>query len=86
MIVIMKDWWRKYRKSSEGSLDSTQTIPHKRKKTEIGKAVCCFFGTEDYQDKLTAAGEYHSGSNCSNMQHVESLTEDWKQMVMQLWR
>ena len=38
--------------------------------------MCWFFANEDYKDKLTAAGEYHSGSNSPNTQHVESLTEN----------
>ena len=65
------------KKTSKGSLYSTQ------KKTEIGKAVCLFCGKEDYKDKLTAAGEYHSGSNNPNTKYVESFTENWKQTVMQ---
>ena len=35
-------------------------------------------------DKLTAAGEYHSGRSNLNTKHVESLKENWKQMAMQL--
>ena len=62
---------RVQKQSSEGSPYSTQTIPHKRKKTEIGKAMCLFCNNEDYRDKLTAAGEYHSASNNPNTKHVE---------------
>ena len=68
----------------EGSLYLTPTIPHKRKKTEIGTAACLFFDSKDYKNKVAAAGEYHTGSNNPNMKLVESLTENWKQMAMQL--
>ena len=70
--------------SSEGSPYSTKTISHQQKKTEIGKAVCLFCDIEDYKDKLTAAGEYHSGSNNPNTKHVESSRKKWKEMAMQL--
>ena len=43
-----------------------------------------FCDNENYKDKLTAAGEYHSESNNPNTRHVESLTENWKQMAMEL--
>ena len=46
--------------------------------------MCLFCDTEDYKNKLIAAGEYHSGSNNPNTKHVESLTEKWKQVAMQL--
>ena len=46
--------------------------------------MCLFCDNEDYKDKLTAAGEYHSGSNNPNTRHVEPLTENWKQMAIQL--
>ena len=79
MIAIMRDSLRReLKQSSEGSLYSTQTIPHKRKKTEIEKAVCLLCDSGDYKDKLTATGEHHSGSNNSTTKHVESLTESWK--------
>ena len=38
----------------------------------------------DYKDKLTATGEYHSGSNNWNLKHEESLIENWKQIIIQL--
>ena len=62
------------KQSAEGSPYSTQTIPHKQKKTDIGKAVCLFCDNKDYNDKFTTAGEYHSGSNNPNTNHLESLT------------
>ena len=46
--------------------------------------MCLFCNDEDYKDKLSAAGEYHSGSNNPNTKHVELLTENWKQMAKQL--
>ena len=48
---------------SKGSLYSTPTIPYKRKKQKRG--------LEDYKDKVTAAGEYHAGSNNPNTKLVE---------------
>ena len=64
------------KQSLEGYPYSAQTILQKRKTTEIGKAVCLFCDNEDYKDKLTAAVEYHSGSNNPNTRYVESLTEN----------
>ena len=31
--------------------------------------------------KLHAAGEYHTGFQSPNVQHVESLTEQWREMA-----
>ena len=75
---------RVQKQNSEGSIYSTQTIPHKRKKVEIGKTMFFFCDNEDLKNKLIAAGEYHSGSNNPNTKHVESLTEKWKQVARQL--
>ena len=64
MIVIMKDWLREYRSTVQRILLTRQKLfPTNKQKTEIGKAVCLFCDNEDYKDNLTAAGEYHSGSN-----------------------
>ena len=87
MIVIMKDWLlvKKVQKQrSEGSLYSTTTIPNKQTNNEKGKALCFSYDNEDYKEKLTAAGEYHSLRNSPNTNHMESFTENSKQMTMQL--
>ena len=75
MIIIMKDWLRKYRsKVQKVLLTRHKLFPTNKKKTDIGKAVCLFCDNKDYNDKFTTAGEYHSGSNNPNTNHLESLT------------
>ena len=65
---------------------SIPNVPHKRKKTDLGKAVCLFCNNEDLKENLCAAGEFHSGSNASasSNEHVDSLTNSWKQMALEL--
>ena len=46
------------------------------------KVVCSFCDNEDDKDKLTATGEYHTGSNNPNVKYAEPLTENCKQMAM----
>lgn len=74
---------------SEGSLYSTPSITHKRKKKKKLKQEkqCIYFCYNgENKDKLTAASEYHSGSgsNEPEAKYVELLKENWKQMAMQL--
>ena len=72
MIVIMKDWLRKYRSKVQKVLFTRHKLfPKNQKKKK--KKRCLFCNSEDCKDKLT--GEYHLGSNNPNTKHVESLTE-----------
>ena len=43
-----------------------------------------FCGEHDLLDNLCAAGEYHSGVKSSNSAHVDSITEKWKKMALEL--
>ena len=67
MMHFILDLWKivlkVQRQRSEGFLYSRPTILLKWKKTEIRKATLSFWGNEDHKDRLTAASEYHSGSN-----------------------
>ena len=73
---------------SEGSLYSTPSITHKRKKKKLKQEKQCiyFCYNGENKDKLTAASEYHSGSGSKEPEakYVELLKENWKQMAMQL--
>ena len=66
---------------SEGSLYSTPSITHKRKKKNNLKQEkqCIYFRDNgENKDKLTAAGEYHSGSGCKEpgAKYMELLKEN----------
>ena len=58
-------------------------MSRKRYKVYIGEAVCLFCNQKDSRENFCAAGEYRSGSK-SNLDHVVSLTESWKDMALQL--
>ena len=84
MIVIINDWLRKHRSKGQKVLSTWYRLFPTNKKTEIKKAVCLFCNNKDYKDKLITVGEYHSVSNNPNTKHMESITENWKQMAVQL--
>ena len=58
-------------------------VSRKRCKVYIGEAVCFFCNQKDSRENLCAVGEYRSGSK-SNLDHVVSLTESWKDLALQL--
>ena len=81
----MKDWLRKYRSKGQKAFSNQhQLLPTNKQKMRKEKALCLFYDNKDYKDKLTVAGEYHSLRNNPNTNHMELLTEHWRQMTMQL--
>ena len=70
------------------SLLDTKYYPQTKKKNNLKQEKQCIYFRDngENKDKLTAAGEYHSGSGCKEpgAKYMELLKENWKQMAMQL--
>ena len=84
-------------KNKHSSKRGSQKLEHSRatckSSTETVALIECVFCGEKGRDlpkmskkqkqslKLHAAGEYHTSFQSSNVQHVESVTEQWREMA-----
>ena len=76
------------KKRSESKASSELQNPCKRLRKDGDSAnhgiFCCFCREEDIESNLRAAGTMHASISKTNVVHVESITQKWKEMATKI--